>query len=277
MLKLCPLLLLVVSLFWGCPDEGNVVECDNKRYDPQYEICEDDILKILCGDKGYEFETQFCSENVIFDRCDGQFYRPPHQKCEDNIILSECGEKWYDPSLAYCVSNILKNKETFVDDRDGKVYKYVIIGEQTWMAENLQYETSNTKCYHDNPDYCEIYGILYDWNAANAACPLGWHLPTHVEWNKLIDFASTNGDNAAIRLIANGWLIGNGTDDFGFTALLHGFYRSEDLYTLGVAAFWTVITGSTNWPNHFLLSEYEVKLDGFDVDGSWANVRCIKN
>jgi uncharacterized protein (TIGR02145 family) len=247
-------------------------KCDNQKYDPQYEICEDNILKIICGDKGYEFETQFCSENVVFDRCDGKFYHPPYQKCEDNILFFECGEQWYDPSAAYCTENIVKVKGTFVDDRDDREYKYVIIGEQTWMAENLQYETSNTKYYNDD------FGLFYDWNAANAACPLGWHLPTDAEWNTLIDFAGANDSIAVIKLKANSslWNYGNGTDDFGFTALPGGYYSRGHM--LGGAEFWSATANSVNGSAHcYSLYGYRVDLYDFDMDDFWANVRCIKD
>ena len=55
---------------------------------------------------------------------------------------------------------------SLTDDRDGQTYKTVKIGEQIWMAENLNYEELNSYCYNDSAEYCAKYGRLYTWAAA---------------------------------------------------------------------------------------------------------------
>jgi len=130
-------------------------------------------------------------------------------------------------------------KGTFTDPRDGKTYKTVKIGKQTWMAENLKYEASGSKCYYNDPVNAQEYGRLYDWETAKKSCPSGWHLPSAAEWQELIDFAG--GDEIAGKKLkaASGWADkGNGDDTFGFAALPAGSYGySGRFYGMGNVSY----------------------------------------
>jgi len=112
---------------------------------------------------------------------------------------------------------------TFTDSRDKKKYKTVKIGKQTWMAENLNFNAKGSKCYIDTPSNCQKYGRLYDWETAKAVCPKGWHLPSKNEYEVLYKFVGGE-EVAGKKLRANrDWNDGgNGTDEFGFSALPGG-------------------------------------------------------
>ena len=128
---------------------------------------------------------------------------------------------------------------TLKDLRDGKVYKTVTIGNQIWMAENLNYKTDSSFCYNDSAEYCAKYGRLYIWDAAMDACPSGWHLPDTTEWVTLI--TAVGGKSTAGKMLksTSGWNSdGNGTDDFGFTVLPAGGWGSKD-FVGEAAVFWT--------------------------------------
>ncbi|GBU22260.1 hypothetical protein R80B4_02166 [Fibrobacteres bacterium R8-0-B4] len=115
-------------------------------------------------------------------------------------------------------------------DHGGQSYKTVAIGGKTWLAENLNYQPSsgNSWCYDGSAANCAKYGRLYDWNTAKTVCPTGWKLPDTADWRKLVD-AAGGWETAGNKLKSQtGWnsLIGggngNGTDQYGFTALPGG-------------------------------------------------------
>jgi len=117
-------------------------------------------------------------------------------------------------------------QNTFTDPRDGKKYKTVKIGKQTWMAENLNYEAKGSVCYDNDEANCKKYGRLYDWETAMKACPEGWHLPSKSEY-EVLDKA-VGGEEVACKKLKSksGWNKNYGTDEFGFTALPGGGYYS---------------------------------------------------
>jgi uncharacterized protein (TIGR02145 family) len=105
---------------------------------------------------------------------------------------------------------------------EGKTYKTVKIGRKIWMAENLNYNLAGSCPDPDDLSNCDKYGRLYNWETAKTVCPSGWHLPTDADWTELTDFVSPD---AGMKLKAkSGWKdyngrSGNGTDEFGFSAL----------------------------------------------------------
>jgi len=133
-----------------------------------------------------------------------------------------------------------ENPPLLVDARDGKTYREVAIGEQIWMAENLNYADEAGEelgvCYDNDPENCEKYGRLYSWHEALEACPVGWRLPTSDDWTELLEFIGGSGLAGKKLKSTTGWWKGsydaNGTDDFGFSALPATFRGTN-------AVFWS--------------------------------------
>ncbi|MDR2593350.1 MAG: fibrobacter succinogenes major paralogous domain-containing protein [Fibromonadaceae bacterium] len=116
-----------------------------------------------------------------------------------------------------------KGKDYKQQEENKKTYKTVKIGEQTWIAENLNIDMLGSKCYDNKPDNCDKYGRLYDWETAMKVCPKGYHLPSDAEWTQLTNFVGDFETAGKYLKSKSGWNEdGNGEDTYGFSALPSG-------------------------------------------------------
>jgi uncharacterized protein (TIGR02145 family) len=165
---------------------------------------------------------------------------------------------------------------TFTDKRDGKKYKTVKIDTQTWMAENLNYAASGSKCYDNKPENCQKYGRLYDWSTAKKACPSGWHLPSKAEWDVL-------GDESKELKAKSGWNNnGNGTDEFGFSALPGGYGYSDGSFNgVGDYGYWWSANENGNYSDgaypRYMGYGYDYADWSYNDKSRLFSVRCLKD
>jgi len=122
---------------------------------------------------------------------------------------------------------------TFTDNRDGHIYKWVQIGTQVWMAENLAYKASSG-CWAYGNDQSNVvkYGYLYNWQTAQNVCPTGWHLPSNAEWTILTDYLGDSVASGKMKATSGWW--GNQNQVVnnisGFNALSSGFRSLESTF-----------------------------------------------
>jgi len=179
----------------------------------------------------------------------------------------------------------IETPKTFTDKRDGKQYEIVKIGNQTWMAENLGYNASGSKCYDNNESNCKKYGRLYDWATAKKACPAGWHLPSNGEWDILVNFVG--GEKIAGKKLkaTKGWnyddengKTGNGTDEFGFSALPGGGGSFDGSFgDVGYGIWWSASEHNSNYAHRRIMGYGEAAIYYYHNKDYMFSVRCVKD
>ncbi|MDR3000126.1 MAG: fibrobacter succinogenes major paralogous domain-containing protein [Fibromonadaceae bacterium] len=183
------------------------------------------------------------------------------------LCLVACKEKKEQVQVQIEISS-------FSDSRDGQEYKAAKIGQQVWMAGNLNYKTEDSWCYDNEESNCEKYGRLYTWSAAKDACPDGWNLPSADEWNGLI---KTVGDKAAKTLKSKVW---NGTDNYGFSALPGGAYYNDGSFNfIGDYSSWWSATEHSDGSayNRYMNSISEILLENNNEKTHAYYIRCVQD
>ena len=218
------------ALVRGIRDTSNLYVCDAGSFREALmlarDVDNDDAMKFTEEDVGLGC-TSYTSDTVL-EHHYGDFWYAKLKCHEDHLgywLLLEYRQET-DPPYG-----------TLTDTRDNKTYKTVVIGTQTWMAENLNYADSSkyrsliggrSRCSSKKPmaaDTCAKYGRAYTWAAVmdsvhsgcgypqqcsvdypfQGICPDGWHVPTRAEFLLLIEFAGGT-EKARRRLSATqGW------------------------------------------------------------------------
>jgi uncharacterized protein (TIGR02145 family) len=286
---------------WVCGGSGKI-QVDSRFADTCFDL---GSLQRTDGSNTYQcMGGAYAGEEVIVDKKGGKIIKRVKDGkvvFEDAVWKAEQVRDKAKKDAERVKSGVSK---TFTDSRDGKTYKTVKIGNHTWMAENLNYKPpkDSSWCYDDADSNCVKYGRLYNWDAAWPACPAGYRLPTSQDWDNLGQTAGGErkedcGDNKMCKIdwygtgkklkSISGWNYhtqssnyGNGTDDFGFSALPSGNRNSVGKFiNVGKQGWW--------WTH----TEYDggkayIRNMGFDNDNLFENdgnktsgfsVRCVQN
>ena len=266
------------------------------------------LYKAMCGAAAYDPATQICADNQIVvcsEVLDGE-------KITVNGISYQCWEqKWIEEKENWQYLNPAISYEMFKDARDGQIYKSAKIGNQVWMAEDLNYDynegTAKSYCYNDEQESCAKYGRLYTWAAAmdsagvfgdggkgcgydvtcsakepvRGVCPESWHLPSDTEWKTL--FTAVGGEDVAGTKLKSksGWYNnGNGTDEYGFSGVPAGNRDREGLYNDAGkdARFWSS-TERGSFPAYLWIFSYgnTTVSSGYHDKFFGYSIRCIKD
>ncbi len=185
------------------------------------------------------------------------------------------------------INQYVGDKGFFIDKRDGKKYKWVKIGEQIWMAENLKYRTNNGCIPPIGKDKKAIkLGYLYDGNTAQIVCPKGWHLPSKSEFESLSSFLGqdmrevfsvlTKGNDTIFNHLHTGVYYKN-EDYFKYNKLIRRF-RLDEYWTSSICYTDSL---SIKYYNTFTINYFrEIALVGNLGNHSsdfYCPIRCIKN
>jgi uncharacterized protein (TIGR02145 family) len=190
---------------------------------------------------------------------------------------------------------------TVTDQRNGKVYNTVLIGDQCWLRENMDIGTkiNDTQtqsdngtiekyCYGDNLANCNTYGGLYQWNeamqyvnnaGAQGICPAGWHIPTMAEIQTLA--TTVAGDANSLKAFGQGSGEGAGTNTSGFSALLAGYrFYGGTFSSLGIEAYYWSSTEYDEQASSNLSLYYDdnlIYLGENDYKDYGFSIRCVKD
>lgn len=251
------------------------------------------------------------------DRCIAEFYAPeessssgnPGSSSSDISASSSSGISTSSSSNSFKPYEGEKNGwqylnsdieyGIFTDDRDGQEYKTVKVGDQVWMAENLNIEYmpgEQSWCgggSEETEGDCSVYGRLYTWEAATTeACPEGWHLPSNTEWSSFLNSEDVGGTSTAGKnLRANAPLwdpyeSATNADVVGFSALPAGAVTTGYLGTssgkyesVGITAnFWSSTVADENRAYYYYMNFYtDASFQDFAYKTFGHSVRCVED
>lgn len=231
----------------------------------------------------------------------------------DSIVYSWKGRRFLRDTVSASRSGLVRVFDTtwnaeivygyLTDDRDGQIYRTVLIGSQTWMAQNLNFMGSGMDsgwAYKNSPDSARKFGRLYNWASAlgmvdscnqmicstriakpqRGICPSGWHVPTEFDWNMLSDTTLERKRAGTTLRSSGGWFEVIGKDSVGFRALASSaYFRGESFGYASSYAYWWIASekdSAKGWSRMIEYNEpYVFRLSTTKSNGQ--ALRCIED
>lgn len=233
----------------------------------------------------------------------------PGTQSGDITIELKIGGSWKSMTKTPPAGGFVRGKKYNIavlhDSRDGNLYSYKTIGTQVWMTKNMAYlpsvvgpgTGSNSTAYYyvygydgsdvataEATDNYSTYGVLYNWTAAQSACPSGWHLPSDAEWTTLTTYLG--GESVAGGKMKEAgeshWTSPNtgATNESGFTALPGGYRTNYGTFSnIGISGTWwssTEDSTSHAWYRYLgYNTSYVFRLSTYK--GGGISVRCLRD
>jgi uncharacterized protein (TIGR02145 family) len=195
-----------------------------------------------------------------------------------------------------------------LSDIQGNQYQTVRIGNQVWMAENLDVDRFRNgdripeakseeewkragengepawSYYQNNTSNGVQYGKLYNWYAVSdprGLTPKGWSIPNDREWTTLSEYlGGEEGAGDKMKSTSTWKGNGNGTDESGFSGLPGG-YRNDvgGFYHVGSDGYWWSSTedGISRAWDRGLYYEYGYLVRSSSSEGEGFSVRCLRD
>ena len=216
-----------------------------------------------------------------------------------NTPKSSAALRFYDCDTYSCVTTDYLNPDIsygeLLDKRDNHVYRTIVISNHVWTAQNIDFNVGSDSavaswCYNNDPQNCEKYGRLYTWDAAQKACPEGWHLPTTEEWIELLNDHTCNYEQLddgthsfdcvgnKIKSTSTWDETGEEQNTLGFSVTAAGIIFESTPISLGEATFfWSATDTLSLYAFATLLQQDEgTVLLGAIGKSNGFSVRCIK-
>jgi uncharacterized protein (TIGR02145 family) len=269
---------------------GDYYSCEIKAMSPLDEITVTNVEQITeslpdglsfdAGNNKISGIAQKIGSYEIEIEVENQFGKTDSKKFNLNVV-SNCGNYLVKfPGGPWNSSGTMRTH--------GGYYKTVLIGNQCWFADNLNFgemvdagedqDTDEKYCYNNGSINCDVFGGLYQWNEDQdwldgtddheGVCPEGWRMPNEADWDTL----SSVGVNKLKT--SSYWEPSGGNNESGFSALPGGQWNNSFNHKLERAYWWTSTKYSNDMYGRVLISGNSFSV-GSENKSKGFSLRCI--
>ncbi|MEL6987899.1 MAG: FISUMP domain-containing protein, partial [Bacteroidota bacterium] len=197
-------------------------------------------------------------------------------------VMNEYSNMRYTSSILTCLILIMITQthlycqdhfsyDNFVDERDGKVYQTIDLGETIWIAENMKFKTQRSEEHFIEHSETAYDGYYYPLEEVTQVCPDGFRIPNITEWEEYIRLIYKERKNTVddleisrLKKKGNELVIAETSNTFDSLNILnirdHGHTQNGEIFALGSFNMWITHDSSEDPKYHLHLDD-----EGFSI------------